>query len=433
MAKTRFAALILILLAVGLGFFVYHSETTPEGRFSLPFRFGLDLSGGSHLIYEADTAALAPGEVDEAMDSLREVIERRVNVFGVSEPLIQVEQAGFGQGASQRLIVELPGVTDLDEALKLIAETPSLEFKTLAAEALGDKPEDFIATGLTGRYLERASVQFTQTSLGPSISLNFNSEGTRLFAEITESNVGRPVAIFLDGVLLSAPIVQEKIGNGQAEITGQFTVEEAKTLVRNLNLGALPVPIHLISSQTIGATLGTDALNQGIYAGLLGLVVIALLMVLWYRLPGLVAVVSLAVYIILMLALFKLIPVTLTAAGIAGFILSVGIAVDANVLIFERLKEELREGKSLYEATIDGFARAWLSIRDSNLSSLISAIILFWFGTSLIKGFALTMALGIVISMFTAITVTRTFLLAIGFRTKTRLVAFLFGSGFTKS
>jgi len=203
-------------------------------------------------------------------------------------------------------------------------------------------------------------------------------------------------------------------------------------LVRNLNLGALPVPIHLISSQTIGATLGADALAKGVYAGLLGLAVVASLMILWYRLPGLVAVVSLGVYIILMLALFKLIPVTLTAAGIAGFILSIGIAIDANVLIFERLREELREGKSLYEATIDGFARAWLSIRDSNLSSLISAIILFWFGTSMIKGFALTMALGIVISMFTAITVTRTFLLAIGVKHKTKLTSFLFSSGFYK-
>lgn len=430
MLKTRLIAFVLIILAIGLGFFVYHSETVPEGRFSLPFKLGLDLSGGSHLVYEADTTAISPGEVDEAMSSLREVIERRINVFGVSEPLIQVEQAGFGAGASQRLIVELPGITDLNEALNLIAETPNLEFKTLAPGATGENLTDFIDTGLTGRYLERASVQFTQTNLGPSISLNFNSEGSRLFAELTESNIGQPVAIFLDGALLSAPIVQEKIGNGQAEITGQFSVEEAKTLVRNLNLGALPVPIHLISSQTIGATLGADALAKGVYAGLLGLAVVASLIILWYRLPGLVAVVSLAVYIILMLALFKLIPVTLTAAGIAGFILSIGIAIDANVLIFERLREELREGKSLYEAMIDGFARAWLSIRDSNLSSLISAIILFWFGTSMIKGFALTMALGIVISMFTAITVTRTFLLAIGVKHKTRLTSFLFSSGY---
>lgn len=432
MFKIRLTAILLLFLALGLGYFVYYSETASTGYFNLPFKLGLDLSGGSHLVYEADTTAIATGEVDEAMSSLREVIERRINVFGVSEPLIQAEQAGFGASASHRLIVELPGVTNLNEALNLIAETPNLEFKTLAPGATGEVLTDFVDTGLTGRYLERASVQFTQTNLGPSISLNFNPEGSRLFAELTESNIGQPVAIFLDGILLSAPIVQEKIGNGQAEITGQFSVEEAKTLVRNLNLGALPVPIHLISSQTIGATLGADALAKGVYAGLLGLAVVASLMILWYRLPGLVAVVSLGVYIILMLALFKLIPVTLTAAGIAGFILSIGIAIDANVLIFERLREELREGKSLYEATIDGFARAWLSIRDSNLSSLISAIILFWFGTSMIKGFALTMALGIVISMFTAITVTRTFLLAIGVKHKTKLTSFLFSSGFYK-
>lgn len=429
MFKTRLTAIILLALAFGLGYFVYYSETVSTGYFNFPFKLGLDLSGGSHLVYEADTSALTAGEVDDAMSSLREVIERRVNVFGVSEPLIQVEQSGLGQAASHRLIVELPGVTDLDEALKLIAETPNLEFKTLVPGAVGDKPEDYLNTGLTGRFLQKASVQFTQTNLGPSISLDFNDEGAKLFAQVTKENIGRPVAIFLDGALLSAPVVQEAITNGQAEISGQFSVDEAKTLARNLNLGALPVPIKLLSSQTIGATLGADVLNRGIYAGLIGFAAIAIFMILWYRLPGVIAIISLIIYVLLMLALFKLIPVTLTAAGIAGLVLSVGMALDANVLIFERLKEELLAGQGTTEAITEGFARAWFAIRDSNLSSIISAAVLFWFGTNLIKGFALTLLVGIVVSLFTAITVTRTLLLAVAPKHKKPGNQFLFGSG----
>jgi len=227
-------------------------------------------------------------------------------------------------------------------------------------------------------------------------------------------------------------VVREEIRDGRAEISGQFTLEEAKILARDLNLGALPVPIKLASTQVIGATLGQEAARRGMEAGMLGLFMVALFIVAWYRLPGLVAVVSLAMYVALMLAIFKLLPVTLTAAGIAGFILSIGIAIDANILIFERLREELADGKGLVEATKEGFARAWTSIRDSNLSSIISATILFWFGTSLIKGFALTLAIGIAVSMFTAITVTRTFLLAAGFRRQTGLTKFLFKQAWFK-
>lgn len=437
MVKIRVWAVILLIIGLAVGFFVYHSEITPNSFWSKPFKLGLDLSGGTQLIYEADISALNPNDVNDAMASLRDVIERRINVFGVSEPLIQSEQVGFGESAKHRLIVELPGVTNIDEALKLIAQTPTLEFKVLPANinlnnlpATGTDP--FIASGLSGRYLKKAQVVYNQNALGPSISLDFNSDGSKLFADITKANVGKPIAIYLDGVPLSAPVVREPILSGQAEINGQFTLDEAKTLVRNLNLGALPVPIKLASTQTIGATLGADALAKGVKAGIIGFIIIAVFMLLWYRLPGLVAVVSLAIYVALMLAIFKLVPVTLTAAGIAGFILSIGIAVDANVLIFERLKEEIKKDKKIHEATLEGFSRAWLSIRDSNLSSLISAIILFWFGTSLIKGFALTMAIGIIVSMFTAITITRTFLLALGVKHKTKLSTFLFSSGFSK-
>lgn len=435
MFKTRVLALILIIFGVALGAFVYYSQLATEGWLNRPFKLGLDLKGGSHLIYEADTATLAPADVVPAMDSLREVIERRVNAFGVGEPVIQVEKAGVGSAAKYRLIVELPGVTDLDQALAMIAKTPVLQFATIDPSTLeAETPEavKFTPTNLTGRYLKRANVQFTQASLGPAISLEFNAEGSKIFADLTKANIGLPIGILLDGELLSAPVVREPITNGQAEISGQFTVEEAKTLARDLNLGALPVPIKLVGSETIGATLGADVLNKGIEAGLIGFAIIALFMVVWYRLPGLVAVISLIIYVLLMLALFKLIPVTLTAAGIAGLILSIGIAVDANVLIFERLKEEIKTDKKMHEAMSEGFARAWLAIRDSNITHIIAGVILFWFGTAFIKGFALTFALGTIVSMFTAITVTRTLLLALGVKHKTPLTTFLFGSGFTK-
>lgn len=467
MSYYRIFAVILLLVGAGVGYFDYHSETIKAGSFlAKPFKLGLDLKGGTHLVYDADTSVLKPADVNDGMNSLREVIERRINVFGVSEPSIFTETTGLGPDAKHRLVVELPGVTDVNQALQLISKTPVLEFKTERPDGpekeqikaayekaqlaikdnasttveslIKDNPlvmEDplYVSTELTGRYLKRASVAFGgQGVSGPRVNLEFNDEGAKLFAKITGDNVNKTIAIYLDGQLLSAPVVREAIKDGKAEITGKFTVEEAKTLVRDLNLGALPVPIKLASTQTIGATLGQEAFDKGVKAGIVGLIIIALFMIFWYRLPGLVAVLSLSMYVAIMLALFKLIPVTITAAGMAGLILSIGIAVDANVLIFERLKDELRHGKNIHEALLEGFSRAWLSIRDSNLSSVISAAVLFWFGTSLIKGFALTLMIGIVVSMFTAITVTRTFLLALGVKHKTKLSTFLFGSGFTK-
>lgn len=458
MTKYRFLAILLIILGLVLGYFVYLSEVDHDSRLYRPFHLGLDLSGGTHLVYQADQMVLSESEdVGEAMASLREVIERRVNVFGVSEPLVQVEQSGFGGEAEHRLIVELPGVTDVDEALRIIDQTPQLEFRLENPEGISDEAlaqlsgdvasstvelgvdlnDLFVETGLTGRLVERAQVDFGgsapgQGVTGPGVLVEFNNEGTELLEQITRENIGKSLAIFLDGELKSAPIIRDEIPNGQAIITGDFSIEEAKTLVRDLNLGALPVPIELVSTQTIGATLGEKVLADGIRAGVIGLLIVSIFMILWYRLPGLVAVLTLAFYVVLMLALFKLIPVTLTAAGIAGFILSIGIAVDANVLIFERVKEEMRGGKRVSEAITGGFARAWPSIRDSNLSSIISAIILFWFGTSLIKGFALTFGLGVVVSMFTAIVATRTFLLALGVEHKKPLIMFLFGSGLSK-
>lgn len=415
--KHFYTSLILVVVFVILGYFLV-LQNREGARF--PFSFGLDLVGGTELVYKADTSKVE--DVRSAMETLKEVIERRVNVFGVSEPLIQTESAGLVSGnAEERLIVELPGVTDIERAIALIGETPILEFRLAVTELdkiLTENPEAsidalFTPTGLTGRYLARAHVEFDPNTRTPIVALDFNDEGKNIFAEITRTHKGEILAIVLDGSILSTPIIQDEIKDGKAQITGTFTPEEAKSLVRNLNYGALPVPITLSTSQTIGATLGEAALSAGLYAGIVGFVALSIFLILWYRLPGIVSVIALCFYIILSLTIFKLIPVTLTAAGMAGFILSIGMAVDANVLIFERAKEEKRKGKSNMEAFHEGFRRAWLSIRDSNISSMITAVILFWLGTAAVKGFALTLGIGVLISMITAISVSRTFLFAI--------------------
>ncbi|MEK7461929.1 MAG: protein translocase subunit SecD [Patescibacteria group bacterium] len=433
MRKHIIWSLLLIIIFALLGYFLIR-EQKPEAKF--PFRFGLDLVGGTELIYRADTSGVE--DVSGAMDSLKDVIERRVNIFGVSEPLIQTESAGLVSGNEQeRLIVELPGVTQIDQAVKLIGETPVLEFRLARAdsqkmlEADPNAPLDkiFEPTGLTGRYLSKARVEFNSNTGAAFVGLEFNDEGSKLFAQITREHKKEVLAIILDGNVISAPMIQDEIADGKAQITGTFTPEEARTLVRNLNYGALPVPIELISSQTVGASLGEIVLTAGIYAGLVGLITLSIFLILWYRLPGVVSVLALCFYIVLSLVIFKLIPVALTAAGIAGFILSIGMAVDANVLIFERAKEELNKGKDINESLHEGFRRAWLSIRDSNISSIITAIVLFWLGTSAVKGFALTLGLGVVISMFTAITVSRTFLFAIVPKTDSKVKRFLFSNG----
>lgn len=405
-------SVLLLIVFVTLGFLLTKGYK--------PFKFGLDLVGGTELVYKADTSKV--DNVADAMGSLKEVIERRVNIFGVSEPIVQTESAGIVSGnKEERLIVELPGVTDIDEAITLIGQTPVLEFrleKQNATEIAKANPnasidDIYTSTGLTGRYLSRATVEFDPNTQVPLVGLLFNDEGTDLFSKITTENKGQILAIILDGKVLSAPVIQDAITNGKAQITGGFTAIEAKELVRNLNYGALPVPIALSTSQTIGASLGVSALDSGVRAGEIGFIALAIFLIFWYRLPGLIATIALASYVVLSLWVFKIIPVTLTAAGLAGFILSIGMAVDANVLIFERTKEELKKGKSIYDALHEGFSRAWLSIRDSNVSSIITAIVLFWLGTSAVKGFALTLGLGVLISMFTAISVSRTFLFAI--------------------
>ena len=447
-------AIIILILGAGVGLFVFKSEPKLNKNFdnqraffkNHPFRLGLDLSGGSHLVYKADVSGVPSGQVTDSMDALRDVIERRVNLFGVSEPIVQVQGAGFISGGDNQLIVDLPGITDVEKATVMIGQTPLLEFKIEAPEGTPQKAtvgkdgklvidpnSQFVSTELTGRYLKKATLEFDQNTREPRVSLQFDDIGTKLFAKITKENVGKMVAIYLDGAPISTPVVREEIPNGQAVISGSFTPTEAKTLVGRLNSGALPVPITLISKQTIGATLGSDAVVAGVRAAIIGFLLVVLFLVLWYRLPGLVAVLSLCIFVSIMLALFKLIPVTLTAAGIAGFIISMGIAVDANVLIFERVKEELRSGKKVTDAVSAGFSRAWFSIRDSNISSIITALILFWFGTSLIKGFALTLGMGVIVSLFSAITITRIFLSVLNFVGEGKIARFLFSSGITRT
>jgi len=387
-----------------------------------PFRLGLDLQGGIHLVYEADLSDINSFERDSAMQGLRDVIERRVNLFGVTEPLVQTQ----GDGDVRRLIVELAGVFDPAKAIDLIGQTPFLEFRELqevavqeavghddeAVEEVGVEEEvslEFVATALTGRFLERADLEFGQFN-EPIISLQFDKEGAEIFEELTARNLQRPIAIYLDGEEIQTAVVQSVISGGRAQITGDFSLEEAQQVVRDLNAGALPVHIELISQNSVGPALGTVSLQQSLKAGIAGLVLVMVFMILFYRALGVLASLALVFYIVFVLAILKLILVTFTLAGIAGLILSVGMAVDANILIFSRMREELKEGKSFGVAVQEGFRRAWPSIRDGNITTLLVAAILFWFGTSFVRGFALTLSIGILLSMLSAVFVTKTLL-----------------------
>jgi len=551
--KIRLAVAGIFLMAV-FGLLLDFPQIFEKAGFKLPgflnwpFHLGLDLQGGTHLVYQADVSQIPGQDQASAVEGVRDVIERRVNAFGVSEPIVQTTKSGD----SWRMIVELAGVSDVNQAITMIGETPLLEFKeqnpspqieltdeqkqqltdfnnrakTLAEDLLvqalkpdadfgqlakdnsqdpgsleagGDlglmprgvfvpefekvcfdelKPgeiypklvqsefgyhvikkeeesgsaddyqarcrhilmrtatesdfasasDEWLYTGLTGKQLKRAQIEFDPNTQVPQISLEFNDEGAALFAALTRKNIGKPIAIFLDGEPISIPTVQQEIPNGQAVISGQFTITEAKLLAQRLNAGALPVPIELISQQTVGASLGNESMAKSLKAGLIGLVIVSLFMILYYRLPGLSAVVALIFYGLIILAVFKLIPVTLTLAGIAGFILSLGMAVDANILIFERLKEELKQEKPLTIALAESFRRAWPSIFDGNVSTLITCLILMGFTTSVVKGFAVTLSIGILISMFSAMVVNK-IILKLVIKTKISKRLWLFNAG----
>ncbi len=387
------------------------------------YRLGLDLQGGTRLTYDVDMSEVESDKRDAAFESVRNVIERRVNFFGVTEPTIQTVKVSD----DYRVVVELPGTTNVEEAISLIGKTAQLSFwesnpaATEAAEqatpsslldfqlaqVLGANPQK---TKLTGRDLKQAQVTFNQQTGEPQVLLTFTPEGTKLFADITKRNVGKPVAIALDEQVIQAPVVNEPILNGSAVISGGYDTTAAKNVVIQLNAGALPAPLHIIAQSTEGPSLGLEALKKSAFAGAIGFITILLFMSYLYKKEGLLASVALIIYVLINLFVFKFFSITLTLAGIAGFILSVGMAVDANILIFERMKEELRAGKSLDVARKIGFKRAWTSIRDSNVTSIIVSLILFYFGTGIVRGFAIVLLIGIVVSMFSAIVVTRNLL-----------------------
>lgn len=436
MTRYRVLSFAALIAGVLLAYFVWSTEATIGSRYA--FKLGLDLAGGTELVYRADTSETPVEERAEALEALHGVIDRRVNLFGVAEPLVQTQPASALSGSTHdRLIVQLPGVTDISAAKKALGETPVLEFKLAKLTTTGTTTGfSYESTGLTGRYLANAALQFgsgaTAGLSAPIVLLNFNEEGADLFAKITTDHVGETLAIFLDGAAISQPVIQEPITGGQASINGQFTAIEARELVNNLNLGALPVKIELESSSAVGPTLGAIAINDSVRAGMIGFAIVALFMILWYRLSGLIAAVALAEYLVIMLAIIKVIPITLTASGIAGLIITLGMAVDANVLIFERTKEELKSGKSPREAVHIGFSRAWSAIRDGHFTMIISGLILFWLGTSLVKGFALVFVLGTLASFLSAVSISRVHMLALVPEEGGKVWKFLLGSGVTK-
>lgn len=391
----------------------------------LTFRRGLDLAGGTSITFRADMSNVPSTQRKNAFEGAKAVIEKRINLFGVSEPIIQTSSVNN----DSRIIVELPGVTDINQAINLIGTTAQLSFweegasgsaklaspsayPLGATQVLGESPRK---TNLTGRDLQQASVTFDQNTGKPQVQLVFTSDGTKKFAEITKRNVNKIVAIVLDQIVIEAPRVNEPILTGNAVISGNFSVEQAKTLSTQLNAGALPVPLSVLEQRLIGPTLGIESLKKSLFAGIVGFIIIVLFMCILYGRLGVLSSIALFIYSLIVLAIFKIsnitpYGITLTLSGIAGFILSIGMAVDANILIFERIKEERRLGRREEVAIELGFTRAWSSIRDSNVSTLITSAILYQFGTGVVKGFALVLAIGVLISMFSAIVVTRTFL-----------------------
>jgi len=386
---------------------------------------GLDLQGGMQVLLEADLPADQTVEADW-MAAAKRIVESRVNGLGVAEPIVQ-------SVGNRRILVELPGIEDPQTAIATLKQTGLMEWVDTGAVYLQPgtliktdlstsveaseevtPTEPIYNTVLTGRDLKTARVDFQEGF--PLIAFELNEEGGRIFAEHTANNIGSYLPIVLDKVVISCPRIQSAIPSGRGQITGRFSVEEAKSIVLQLRYGALPIPLKVIDTREVGPTLGQDSIERSIRAGTIGLIIVLLFMLISYRLPGLLADIALIIYALLTMAIFKLIPITLTLPGIAGFLLSVGMAVDANILIFERMREELRQGRTLQRAIEAGFRRAWTSIFDSNLSTWITCLILWMFGNSfgasIVKGFAVTLAIGVLVSMFTAVTVTRTFILA---------------------
>lgn len=366
-----------------------------------PAKLGLDLIGGSRLVLEARPTADVPEITPEVMDSLRFSIDNRVNAMGVAETLVQ-------KIGDKRLLIEIPNISDPQKAKDFLGKTANLEFKKKIAGF--NDTEEWVSTGVSGKDLKNSYLGTDQTGKEWHINFVLTPKGGKKFAKLTAEMVGDPLGIFFDGELVSSPVVNTAITGGEGYISGNFSKEEAQNMVNLLNAGALPIPADIIEENSVGPTLGLDSLEKSKIAGMLGLGLVMVFMVFYYRVPGMIANIALIIYSLLVFAIFKIIPVTLTLAGIAGFILSIGMAVDANILIFERTKEELRIGRTLYAAINAGFDRAFTSIFDSNMTTIITCAVLYMFGTSIVKGFALTLAIGVAISMFTAIIVTKNFM-----------------------
>ena len=405
--------LIIIILSALICFLFIFNPTASfiRAKFHIPvkkWKLGLDLAGGARLTYQIDLSSIPQRERKASVDGLRSVIEKRINIFGVNEPEIYIAKTA----GVYRLIVELPAIKDISAAIKQIGQTPLLDFREVkvSKNKKGENEYQFIKTNLNGRYIKGASLGSGSYSLKPEVDIEFNREGAKIFEKITGDNVGKPLAIFLDNQLIEMPRVQEKISGGKARITGIDSIEEAKKLVERFNAGALPAPIKLVSQEKIGPSLGQDSLNKVIKAGLIGFLLVILYMLFYYKKLGLCADGALIIYLIFLLTIYKLFSLPLSLSSIGGIILSIGMAVDANVLIFERIKEEFKKGIVENVAIISGFKRAWPSIRDANTTTILVALILFYFTSSFVKGFGLSLVLGVLLSMFSAIVVTRLFL-----------------------
>lgn len=422
MQRTDKALLFLIAIVLALALMTLFWSPFNKAIDREEIKLGLDLKGGTQLVYQADITQLPPGvDSGEAISNVISVLERRIDAYGVSEPVIR-------KVGKDRILVQLPGISNIEEARKLIGETALIKFKEQAPDDTGAitwKPatgkitvkneageEVEVEKELTSQYFKDVNLDLTGTTNQPLVAFQWNDEGAKLFEQITGRLVGKPLGIFLGEDLVSSPTVKSVIK--ESGIIEGMSLGEARRLIKLLNAGRIDVPLRTIEEHDVSATLGSDFVDKGRKAGIVGTLVIVLFMILYYRMPGAMAGLALLIYAVMVLATFKAIGVTLTIAGIAGFILSIGMAVDANVLIFERMREEMRKGRSVMASVEVGFSRAWPAIRDSNFTTLITCGVLYWMGSTLsvpaVQGFGLTLAIGVILSMFSALVITRTIL-----------------------
>ncbi|MCS7184084.1 MAG: protein translocase subunit SecD [Patescibacteria group bacterium] len=390
MEKNNLVIFLFFILGLISLFFVIDNSM-------LEFKFGLDLAGGVVLTYDADLSQVKGSDQKGILAAVKDLIERRINTLGIAETNISYSQSG-------RLIVEIPNIKDPQEAISLIGQTPFLEFRI--PQIIGTQT-NFIPSELTGRYLKSAEVRFDPNTGLPVVALKFDSEGAKIFEELTKKYLNQPIAIYLDGQPISVPNVRQIISGGEAIIEGNFNLEEARKLAGNLQQGALPVPLKLIGINQIDPALGVKFKEFALKAGIIGFFLVLIFMIFYYRLQGIIASICLIIYIIFNLFIYKLFGVVLTLAGITGLILSIGMAVDANILVAERIREELKRGLEIKESIINGFNRAWASIRDSNITTIISTLLIYFLTTSFVRGFALTLSIGVITSIITAFYLTR--------------------------